>query len=275
MHSAIIHNNKQGERTMTHTLSRRRLLAACALACAATATVISATPALAGDWGFGRNEQVQGNGNIKRQAREVGHFTGVALALPGEVEVRTGNTESVTIETDDNLLPLIETVVDDGTLKIRNKKHVNIKTRNLKIVVQTRGVDRLALGGSGSIDADRVQGSRVQFDVGGSGAIKVGKAEGESVAINLGGSGDLKVGEGSARNLSATIGGSGTIDMTHVRVDKASVTLAGSGDATLWIRDSLDLSVAGSGDVNYYGDPRISKTVVGSGSARRLGPAPR
>ena len=259
---------------MSTRFSRRRLLAA-SLLTAAAMTGFATAPAYAVDWSFGRGEQVQGNGKIKRQAREIGHFTGVALALPGEVEVRTGNSEGITIETDDNLLPLIETVVDDGTLKIRNKNHVNIKTRNLKIVVQTRGVDRLAMGGSGSIDANRVQGKRVQFDVGGSGVIKVGKAEGETVAINLGGSGDLKVGEGSARSLSATIGGSGTIDMTRVRVDKASVTLAGSGSATLWIRDSLDLSVAGSGDVNYYGDPKVSKTVVGSGGARRLGAAPR
>jgi hypothetical protein len=257
---------------MTKTLSRRRLLAACALACAASSIAV---PALAADWSFGRSEQVQGNGNIKRQAREVGRFTGLALELPGQVEVRTGNSEGLTIETDDNLLPLIETVVDDGTLKIRSREHVNIKTRNLKIVVQTRGVNRLALGGSGSIDADRVQGSRLHFDVGGSGNIKVGKAEGESVSVSIGGSGDLKVAEGSARSLSASIGGSGTIDMARVRLEKASVSLAGSGDATLWVRDSLDMSVAGSGDVNYYGDPRVSKTALGSGSARRLGAAPR
>jgi hypothetical protein len=262
---------------MTTTLSRRRLLAACALAaCAlAAATAMSATPALAFDWSFGKGEQVQGNGKVKRQAREVGHFNGLALALPGQVEVRSGNSEGVSIETDDNLLPLIETVVEDGTLKIRNKNRVNIRTRNLKIVVQTRGVDRLALAGSGSIDADRVSGSRIQFDVGGSGSIRVGKAEGESISVNLGGSGDLKVDDGGARSLSATIGGSGTIDMTRVRVDKASVTLAGSGDATVWVRNSLDMSVAGSGDVNYYGDPQVSKTVVGSGTARRLGAAPR
>ncbi len=260
---------------MTTTRTRRRLLAACALVCAATA-IGSATsvPAVAADWRFGRSEQVQGNGNIKRQAREVGHFNGLSLGLPGQVEVRTGNSEGLTIETDDNLLPLIETVVEDGTLKIRNKNKVNIRTRNLKIVVQTRGLDRLSLGGSGSIDADRVQGSRLQLDVGGSGNIRVGKAEGESVSINLGGSGDLKVNEGSARSLSANIGGSGTIDMARVRLDKASVSLAGSGDATLWVRNSLDLTVAGSGDVNYYGDPKISKTVIGSGGAHRLGAAP-
>jgi hypothetical protein len=257
---------------MSTNLSRRTLLAACALAFAATAVTV---PALGADWNWGRSEQVQGNGNIKRQAREVGHFNGVAFSLPGQVEIRSGNTEGLTIETDDNLLPLIETVVEDGTLKIRNKNKVNIQTRNLKIVVQVRELDRLALAGSGSIDADRVTGSRVKFDVGGSGSIKVRKAEGQSINVNLGGSGDLKVDEGNARSLSASIGGSGTVDMARVRLETASVTVAGSGDATLWVRDSLSMTVAGSGDVNYYGDPQVSKSVVGSGNARRLGPTPR
>jgi hypothetical protein len=273
MHPSITDNNKQGgNMSQTPTSpNRRRLLAACALALAAgTASV----PALA-EWSLGRSEQVQGNGKIVRQARNIGHFNGLAMALPGNVEIRTGNSEGLSIETDENLLPLIETVVEDGTLKIRSKRKVNIKTRTLKIVVQARELDRLALAGSGDIDADRVAGKRVRFDVGGSGSIKVGKAEGDAIDVNLGGSGDLKVIEGGARSLSASIGGSGTIDMTRVRVDKASVTVAGSGDATLWVRDSLSMTVAGSGDVNYYGDPQVSKSVVGSGGARRLGAAPR
>lgn len=256
---------------LPRSLPRRRLLGACALAFAASAFVT----APAGAWSFGSSEQVQGNGNVKRQAREVGHFTGLAMSLPGKVEVRSGAGEGITIEADDNLLPLIETVVEDGTLTIRNKHKVSIRTRNLKIVVQARELDRLALGGSGSIDADRLQGKRIKLDLGGSGTIKVGKAEGESISINIGGNGDLKVDEGSARSLSATIGGSGKIAMARVPVDKASVTVAGSGDATLWVRNSLSMTVAGSGDVNYYGDPQVSTSVLGSGSARRLGPAPR
>jgi hypothetical protein len=255
---------------------RRRLLAACALAAFAAVSASSVTaPAIAGDWSWGGRETVQGNGNIKRQARQVAHFSGVAVSVPGQVEIRSGgSSEGLTIETDDNLLPLIETVVEDGTLKIRNKDKVNIKPRKLTIVVQARELDRLAMAGSGSIDADRVAGSKVRFDIGGSGSIKVRKAEGESIDVNLGGSGDLKVAEGNARSLSASIGGSGTIDMTRVPVDKASVTVAGSGDATLWIKNSLSLTVAGSGDVNYYGDPQVSKSVVGSGGAKRLGAAP-
>jgi len=259
--------------TTIPSLSRRSLLGACALAFAASS--LPAAPALAAGWGWGGGEQVQGNGKLRTEARQVGHFNGLAMSLPGKVEIHTGGSEGVTIEADDNVLPLIEIVVEDGTLKIRNKNRVNVQTRNLKVVVQARELERLALGGSGSIDADRVHGGRVSLDLGGSGTIRIGKLEGESISVNLGGNGDVKAGEGAARSLSVSIGGSGKVDMPRVRLDKASVTVAGSGDATLWVRDSLNLTVAGSGDVNYYGDPQISKTVLGSGNARRLGAAPR
>lgn len=256
---------------MITTMTRRFLMATCALACLAIAP-----QAEAADWTWGKNEQVQGSGNVQRQARDVAHFNGLAMSLPGNVEIRSGSgREGLTVEADDNLLPLIETVVEDGTLQIRAKHHANLRTRNLKIVVQARDIDRLSLAGSGNIDADVVRGGRVRLDLGGAGAINVRRVEGESVNVNLGGSGNLKVGDGTARSVAVSIGGSGNVDLAHVRAENASVTVAGSGDATLWVRGSLSLTVAGSGDVNYYGDPQVSKSVVGSGNVRRLGAAPR
>jgi hypothetical protein len=242
--------------TSTATAARLRpiVVAACLLALAAPVP-----QALAFSWGGG--EQVQGSGTIRKQAREVAHFSGLLVAVPGQVELRLGSTEGVTIETDDNLLPLVETVVVDGTLQIRPaRKGMNLQTRTLKIVVQARSIERLALGGAGSIDADALRGTRLQFDIGA-----------ETVAVSVGGSGDLKAGSGAARRLSVSIGGSGDVDLGQLRSDTVSVSVAGSGEATVWAREALSMTIAGSGDVNYYGDPKVSKSVVGSGGARRLG----
>jgi hypothetical protein len=263
-----MNKNMKPEKSAKSGTRRRLLLGACALACLGAASQ-------AGAWDWGRGETVEGSGNIKRQVREVGHFSGIAMALAGKVDVRRGDREGLTIEADDNLLPLIETVVEDGTLKIRNKRGSNLRTKNLKVIVQARELDRLALGGSGTIDADRVNGTRVQFDIGGSGAINVGKVEGERIVANIGGRGDLKTQGGTARTVSISIGGMGNVDLAHVHTDSANVTVAGSGNATLWVRDSLSLTIAGSGDINYYGDPQVSKSVLGSGDVRRLGPSPR
>ncbi|MGH8853287.1 MAG: head GIN domain-containing protein [Telluria sp.] len=244
------------------------LVLAAALACAAT-------PSMAGSWPW-NGEHVQGSGSIKRQARQVSHFTGVAFEVPGKLELRMGDVESVTIETDDNLLPLVETVVENGTLKIRpSKRNMSLRTKNLKVVVTARQIERLGLGGSGSVDADTLRAPRLNIDLGGSGEINVRNLDSESVAVSLGGSGDFKAGAGNARKLSVSIGGSGTVDMGKVQSDSASISVAGSGEATVWARHELSMTIAGSGDVNYYGDPRVSKTVVGSGDVRRIAAAPR
>jgi hypothetical protein len=257
---------------------RRLVLAAAALALAvplAQALAIAQGRALAADQEW-RGDRVQGNGNIKQQTRQLGHFSGVSLALPASLVLRIDNTEGVTIETDDNLLPLIETVIENGTLKIRPVRHkLQLAARSMKIVVHARQVERLALGGAGSIEADPLHAARLQFDLGGSGSIKLKGIDAETVSVTLGGSGNLDSAAGTARRLSVTVGGSGAVQLGKVKAAEASVNLAGSGDATVSARDSLSVTIAGSGDVNYYGDPKVSKTSVGSGGVRRLGAAPR
>lgn len=253
-------------------LMRYLTLGACLLACAAPLTWSSARAA---GWGW-TGEQVQGNGVIKRQQRVPGAFTGVASALAARVEIRIGDSESVSIETDDNLLPLIETVVEDGMLNIRPvKRTMHLNTRTMKIVVQARSLDHLSLGGSGAIDSDALRARKVQIDLGGSGTITLKGVEADSMAVSLGGSGDLKTAGGAAKNLSISIGGSGNVKMGNVRSDSVSISIAGSGEATVWAQKSLSLSVAGSGTANYYGDPHVTTSVLGSGATRRLGAAPQ
>lgn len=250
---------------------RRIVLAVAAVACAVPATFAHASPL---DWFAG--ERIQGSGNIKRQARELAHFTGIAVSVPASVELRIGTAENIVIDTDDNLLPLIETVIDNGVLKIRPvKRNMNLQSGTMKIVVNAKHIERLALGGSGSIDSDALRGSKLEFDLGGSGAISVKGVDGEAVAITVGGSGNFKSAGGRAGTLSVSIGGSGDVDVGKVRAEDASVSVAGSGEATVWAANALSVTVAGSGDVNYYGDPHLSRSVVGSGGTRRLGPAPR
>lgn len=244
-----------------------RRLAATMLAVSALAVIAPAT--YAGSWGIGHT---QGSGTFKTESRAIGHFTGVSMGLPGSVELRIGGTEGITIETDDNLMPLIETVVENGVLEIRTtKRNIGIAPRRLKIVVNAKSVDRLALGGSGTIDAGVLRGAKVSVDLGGSGEIHLKGVESNALSVDLGGSGNLKVAGGNANKVSLSIAGSGDIDLGKLKAARASANIAGSGNATVSVRDTLDVNIVGSGDVNYYGDPRVSKSVMGSGSANRVG----
>ncbi|MDB5959308.1 MAG: hypothetical protein JWP59_602 [Massilia sp.] len=246
-------------------LPRRRF--ALLLALSAGALTVPSTPAMAGRW---NSNNIEGNGRIKTESRAVAGFHGVSMALPGSVELRIGATESLTIETDDNLLPLIETVVENGTLQIRpNKRNLGLNSRHMKLVVQARSIDRLALGGSGRISADALKGSNVTIDLGGSGNIDVKNIDAASLSVDLGGSGELKVANGRAGKLSVSIAGSGNVDLGRLQSTSASASIAGSGDATFAVRDNLDVSIVGSGNVTYSGNPRVSRSVMGSGTIKQ------
>ncbi|HEX8403643.1 MAG TPA: head GIN domain-containing protein [Duganella sp.] len=244
----------------------------------AAGMLTAATPAnlaLAGPSSWSGGERVQGNGKIVKQNREVGHFSAVATSIGGDVEIRQGNTEGVTVETDDNLQALVETVVEKGTLRIRPaKKNLSLETRNLNIVVMARTLERVSVAGSGAVAADKLNAERMQFDLGGSGELNVRELRAESLAVSLGGSGNLNVG-GNVKRLQISIGGSGEVQARKLAARDAAVSIGGSGQATVWATKALSGSVAGSGGIGYYGDPALSQNILGSGSIKRLGAAPR
>lgn len=246
------------------------LLAASVLALSTPPAPAAASPL---DWVSGSS--IKGSGKLQKQTREVGNFNGVALNVPGNVELRLGNTEGITIEADDNILPLIETAVENGTLRIRPaKRNSNFHQTTLNIVVHARQVERVSVGGSGSINADGLRGEKLRFDVGGSGSINAGKLDARSVSVAIGGSGNFTA-SGKAEQVSASIGGSGNITAGRLAANDVQVSIGGSGEAEVWARDNLNISIGGSGEVSYYGDPHVSKSMQRSSSIKRLGTSPQ
>ena len=224
---------------------------------------------------LGGGERVQGNGKIVKQNRAPGHFTALATSVGGNVEIHMGATESITVEADDNIVPLIETVVESGTLRIRPvRQNLQLDTRNMKIVVQVRTLDKIAVAGSGSVDANQLKLESLKVNVGGSGSINLRDLQSESLTVALGGSGGLTA-SGNTERVQVSIGGSGQVQAERLAARTAAVSIGGSGQATVWASKSLNLSVAGSGDIAYYGDPTVSKSIAGSGSIKRLGGSPQ
>lgn len=240
------------------------------LIAAALAVPLAATQAAPFGWLGG--DKVKGNGSVASETRQPGRFHGISLALGGNMDVRTGGDEAVTIETDDNVLPLIETVVENGVLQIRAKKNAQLDTRRLKVTVQAPAIDRLSVAGSGSVRADRLRGDKVVLALAGSGSIDTGTIEAKSVAIEVAGSGNVRA-TGAADSVDVAVAGSGKADAGRLTGRAVAANVSGSGVATVTARQTLAAAITGSGNIAYYGDPQLSRAVTGSGTVRRLGDA--
>jgi Putative auto-transporter adhesin, head GIN domain len=235
----------------------------------AALALMAATDAMAWDW-----NSIVGSGVIKTETRDVTGFTGIGLSLPAKVSLTQGDKEGVTIEAEDNILPMIETLVEDHTLKIRWKeKFSSMRVGKIKINVTAKTIERLVVAGSGDIRAEQLSAGNLKVSIAGSGDISIKTLRADALKVSISGSGDFSAG-GSANSLAVSIAGSGDVKAQKLETKSATVTIAGSGDALVWATDSLSVKVAGSGDVAYYGDPTISKSVLGSGSLKRLGSAP-
>jgi hypothetical protein len=197
-----------------------------------------------------------GSGRAATEDRAVAGFTGIALSIPGRVEVVQGATEGIRVTADDNVLPEIESGVEGGILKLRfRQRFTSVNNARIHVIVNAKTLESLAVAGSGDIHAPALTAPRLAINVAGSGGVKVKVA-------------------GRVEALDVSIAGSGDLDAGKLDTQRAKVSIAGSGDAVVWARQALTVSVVGSGDIRYYGDPAVEKHVVGSGSVRRLGAAP-
>jgi hypothetical protein len=245
----------------------RTLIAIFAAACALSA------PTAVMAWGWGTT--VTGSGTSKTEERQVSGFTGIGMSVPGKLTIIQGDKEGVTVEADDNVVPLIETKVERDSLRIRfTEKNVNLKTKTpMRITVYAKTIDSLSVAGSGDIIAESLKAPKLKTSIAGSGDVAIKNLTADTLKISISGSGDFAVG-GKVDSVEASVAGSGEIKAGKLESKQVKISIAGSGDATVWAKEALNVSVAGSGDVKYYGNPEVKKSVLGSGSMKRLGDAP-
>jgi hypothetical protein len=216
-------------------------------------------------------KSITGNGNLKNETRQVSEFTSLSARGPMDVQIDFENSNSLKIEADENLLPYIETTVENGKLTIESKKNTNLRSRSKIVVhVSMTKIKDLQLSGSGNINGSGAFTSDGQTEIGvsGSGNIKLNSVNFNDVALNISGSGNIQIKNGKADDLKASVSGSGNIDCSGVVSENADVKISGSGNASVNVNKSLSANISGSGNVFYKGNAtNISTKVIGSGKA--------
>lgn len=242
--------------------SRRRLLLA-----AATGLLAGAFPLAASAAG------VRGSGRSVTETRALVDFQAIALNGAMDLEVRQGAAQSVQVQADDNLLPLLETTVESGsngpTLQVRWKKGQSVyNSGRVRVSVTLPRLVALAASGSGDLKVEAFTTPSLQLSISGSGDARLNQLHTEELNVRIAGSGDVS-GSGKATRLKIGISGSGDVRLADLAADEVSVKIAGSGDAAVNASKTLDVSIAGSGDVTYTGNAAVKMSTAGSGSVTK------
>lgn len=217
---------------------------------------------------------INGSGNVITQDREVNGIDSITLAGVGDVRLTQGDSETLSIQAEDNIMPHILTLVNHTTLSLGfdspYSSNVVRPTKPIQFKISVKQLRNLQISGAGSIHAASIKTDQLGIAISGAGNISIDQLQASALDAALSGAGNLAVaGQVADENLRLT--GLGSVNAPDLECQTAHVTVSGAGNAALWPQASLDVGISGAGSVKYYGSPAVTQKVTGVGSVQNLG----
>ncbi|MFK7767686.1 MAG: head GIN domain-containing protein [Mariniblastus sp.] len=193
------------------------------------------------------NSGVKGSGVLKTETRQVAQFDKVKFDGIGTLNLSFGETNSLEVSGDDNLLPMIETTVSDGTLHIRPTESINPKS-DLVFNVVTSELSEVAVAGAADLN--------------------IKDAACDSLKVTVSGAADM-TGNGTVTDLAVSISGAGSVSLKDMKSENAKVSVSGAASASVYASKSFDGSISGVGSITCHGNPEdVEKSTSGVGSIK-------
>lgn len=188
----------------------------------------------------------RGEGPATAEERNPGEFQAVSAAGGIRLDVTVGEPPSVVVETETNLLPLIETEVRGGTLHIEGRSPYH-SPAGVRVTIVNPRLDGLELtGGSAAV----VRNVEVAF-----------------MAVALSGGSELTA-DGSVAELQLQASGGSRALLRELAIAEASVDVSGGSRAELTVSERIGGSASGGSTVVAAGDGSVEVSASGGSTVQ-------
>ena len=216
---------------------------------------------------------ITGSGVIKTETRKVSGFDAISIEYPADVTILQGKSDSLKIETDDNLLPQLSTEVRNGTLHLENternwRDRVN-PTEPIIVTITVVELNQARFPTAGMMSIKELKTDSLEVSVSGAGDVTLTELDADSLDISLSGAGNINA-DGAVEKLQLRISGFGSFDGSDLQSQDTEIAISGAGNATVWTEHNLDANISGAGSIDYFGDPRVSERISGVGSVHKI-----
>ncbi|MCE7948406.1 MAG: DUF2807 domain-containing protein [Chloroflexi bacterium CFX4] len=213
-------------------------------------------------------ETVQGSNMLQIEERAVRDFSELSLAGIGDVIITQGENESLSIETDSNILPNILTEVVNGKLIISIKAGFNPQPTKLVYRLSVRSLTLIEMGGAGTISTEQFRADQLTLRMLGAGTFALNGLALEMLRVSMTGAGTVNL-AGAATAQTIEISGAGTVNCEALEGKTGTVIISGQGNVSINVSDSLNVTISGIGDVTYSGSPSLTRSIRGMGSVNQ------
>jgi len=207
---------------------------------------------------------ISGNGNIETQERNIpDNFTGIHVSQGIDVYLMSNNTTKLSVEADENIIDLLMTEVDNGTLKIYFEKNVwRAKTRKVYLSVSTLSSIVTTSGASvkfeNSLKADKLSLRAT------SGSDIYAHVEVTDLSSATTSGADIKI-SGFAKNFDASATSGSDIKASDLKADYVTARVTSGADIKVYAVKEINAKATSGGDVRYKGNPKVVNKTKNSG----------
>jgi len=190
---------------------------------------------------------IRGNGHIITDQRTIEDFSEIYSRGALDLEWRAGSP-ALSITTDENLLPEIETRTVGNRLELSTREQLR-PTHRIKVVASSTQRTGAKLSGAGDLTVPGLAGGKF--------------------AVQSSGAADITL-DGTVDELLADTSGASDLKARALQARVVQIAITGAGSALVNAADTLRVSITGAADVTYFGNPKtVEKHITGAGSIRQ------
>jgi hypothetical protein len=195
--------------------------------------------------------------------RDVGAFNSIHVASGIHATVSIGARGPVRVAADKDVLPFVETRVEDGTLHVGFKPHSSLhSTGEVTVSAQTPELRAVAASGGADVKATMSKTSEAGLNASGGGELHVRGVDARTLVAKASGGGVLQV-AGHAEMLELSLSGGSHFDGRDFETRDVQVQGSGGAVAELRATGNVRGSLSGGSEMHVRGGARASVSTSG------------
>lgn len=218
---------------------------------------------------------VRGSGEITSENRDVEPFKEIRLEGAGQMVISQGETHSLEISAEDNIIEELTSEVVGDTLILgyrdQSWRRTVIPTEVIRYELTVTDLVNITLNGAGEVTMEELETESFEVAINGAGRIDINQLiDVENLGVEITGAGTISL-AGEADNQTITIDGAGNYRAGDLHTNTTEIEINGLGNATVWTDESLDIAINGAGNLTYYGSPDVTQNITGAGDIDNRG----
>lgn len=234
----------------------------------ALALVLALLPAPAQAFEWSALWPKAGSGQLVSQTYAPPYFDAVELRTRAAVQLQIADREAVSVNIDDNLVPLIDVYVRQRVLVIED--HRAYQPTQARVLITAPVFVGISAAGTTAVNGHHLVAPRLRISASDRSAIALEGLAAESLAIDGSDRAAVKV-AGVANEVALGLAGDAAVDASGLQARRVTINASERAAAVVAAERVLKVNASGSASVRYYGSPVVAAQADAHASVARRG----